>query len=69
MPAFPSASEDLNWKISRTCDGGACIGVARSGDSVVFGSTQQPAGPVLIYTAAEWQHFLAGAKQGDFDTI
>ncbi len=43
--------------------------VARDGDSVVFGNTRQPQGPVYVYTAAEWQQFLAGAKQGDFDAV
>jgi hypothetical protein len=43
--------------------------VARQGDSVIFGNTNDPDGPVYMYTRAEWNQFLAGAKQGDFDTI
>ena len=69
MPIFPSAPGDLNWQVSQFCDSAACIMVARNGDSVVFGNTQHPQGPVYTYTAAEWQHFLAGAKQGDFDGV
>lgn len=60
---------DLNWQISRTCEGGACIRVARSGDSVLIGNTSRPEGPVGVFTADEWRHFLAGAKSGDFDGI
>jgi hypothetical protein len=43
--------------------------VARHGDTVVFGDTTQPGGPVYAYTRAEWKEFLAGAKLGDFDDI
>jgi len=43
--------------------------VARNGDSVVFGNTTRPNGPVYTYTRAEWNQFLAGAKLGDFDDL
>jgi len=43
--------------------------VARQGDSVFFGNTRHPDGPVYTYTRAEWTEFLAGAKLGDFDDI
>lgn len=43
--------------------------VARQGDSVVFGNTTDPNGPVYTYTWAEWNEFLAGAKLGDFDEL
>jgi Domain of unknown function (DUF397) len=43
--------------------------VACDGDSVVFGNTSQPEGPVFTYTRAEWKEFLAGVKLGDFDDI
>jgi len=43
--------------------------VARHGDSVMFGNTTQPDGPVYAYTRAEWKEFLEGAKLGDFDDI
>jgi hypothetical protein len=68
MPAFPSASGDLSWRVSRTCESGACIMVARRGDTVVLGNTNR-SGPISVYTWAEWKEFLAGAKQGDFDEL
>ena len=69
MIVHPSALGDLNWRVSRTCDGGACVMVARHDDSVLLGNTTQPDGPVYTYTRAEWKEFLAGAKLGDFDDI
>ena len=69
MGIHPSAPGNLSWRVSRTCEGGACVMVARHGDSVVFGNTGQPDGPVYTYTRAEWKEFLAGVKLGDFDDI
>jgi hypothetical protein len=64
------ASEgDLDWRVARTCDGGACVRVARRGDSVLIGNTNSPEGVVSEFTADEWRHFLEGAKLGDFDGI
>lgn len=69
MPTFQSTPSDLEWRISSTCDTGACIKVARNGEFVVIGSTANPSGPAGEFTADEWRHFLAGAKLGDFDEI
>jgi len=69
MTTYPSAEGGLSWRVSRTCDGGACVMVARRGDFVVFGNTSQPDGPTYAYTRAEWKEFIAGVKLGDFDDI
>jgi hypothetical protein len=63
------STEDLDWRISRTCDSGACVGVARRGDIVFIGNTNQPGSPVGEFTLDEWRQFLAGTKLGDFDGI
>ena len=69
MSVKPSATGDIAWRVSRTCESGACVMVARQGDSVLLGNTSQPDGPVYTYTRAEWREFLAGAKMGDFDDL
>ena len=69
MSTIRSAPGDLIWRVSRTCDAGACIMVARRGDSIMFGNTSQPDGPVYSYTPAEWKEFIAGIKLGDFDDL
>jgi len=69
MTIYPPAPEDLQWRVSRACDGGACIMVARHGDLVIFGNTCYPDGPFYDCTWAEWVAFLKGAKRGDFDDI
>jgi len=69
MPSRESAAGDLDWRVSRTCDNGPCIKVARAGEFVVIGNTTKPEGPVSEFTVDEWRHFLAGVKLGDFDGI
>ena len=69
MPMYSSVSEDLDWRVSRTCDAGACIRVARSGDLVLIGNTNDREDVVSEFTAGEWRQFLAGVKLGDFDGI
>ena len=59
----------ITWRISRTCDSGACVGVARQGEVVFIRNTNNPEGPVSEFTTDEWRQFLAGAKLGDFDEI
>jgi hypothetical protein len=69
MPSRASAAGDLDWHVSRTCDNGQCIKVARMGTFVVIGNTTKPDGPVSEFTVEEWRHFLVGVKLGDFDGI
>ncbi len=69
MPSQASAAGDLDWHVSRMCDNGQCIKVARAGEFVLVGNTTKPEGPVSKFTVEEWRHFLAGVKLGDFDEI
>jgi hypothetical protein len=69
MSIYGEAAEDRQWRTSRTCDGGACVGVARQGEFIVVGNTANPEAPVSRFTTAEWSAFLAGAKLGDFDDL
>ena len=45
MPTY-SPYDDLKWYISRTCDAGACVKVARKDGLVVIGNTNSPRWPV-----------------------
>jgi Domain of unknown function (DUF397) len=69
MSADPSLPGRIAWRVSSTCDSGACVMVARHGDYVLVGNTSLPDGPINRYTPAEWREFLAGAKLGDFDDL
>jgi hypothetical protein len=69
MAVHTFSSADLNWHKARSCEGGQCIIVARDKDSVVFGDSADPGGAAFSYTMTEWQQFVIGVKQGDFDGI
>jgi predicted secreted Zn-dependent protease len=69
MSTYASAAENLDWHVSRTCDTGACIKVARKGEFVIIGNTNNPQGPFSEFTVDEWRQFLAGVRLGDFDEI
>lgn len=67
--AGPASQDGLSWRTARSCNGGACIQVAPSGEMIVIGDTKNPRGPVLTYTQEEWAEFVIGVKQGDFDRL
>ena len=65
----PVALPALSWRVARYCNSGACVRVAADGASVLIGDSKNPAGPVLSYSRAEWDTFIAGVRQGDFDDL
>jgi hypothetical protein len=67
MSTSPAVSGGFGWRVSRLCEGGACVGVARQGEFVLVGNTSDPETPVSRFTSEEWSAFVAGVKLGDFD--
>jgi hypothetical protein len=67
-----SAPPDLSgasWQTSSfSQDGGQCVQAAFLPDgSVALRHSRDPGGSVLIYTPREWDAFLKGTKDGEFD--
>lgn len=63
---------DLNraqWhKSTRSgADSDNCVEVAFVDDAIAVRDSKNPTGPALIFTAAEWDAFVHGAKDGEFD--
>lgn len=69
MSARRLATEGIRWLVSRTCESGACIGVARRGDYVLIGNSSNPDAAISEFTIDEWRQFIAGVKLGDFDSL
>jgi hypothetical protein len=46
------------WRLARSTTAPGLVALRHS---------QHPGGPVIIYTRGEWDAFLAGAKDGEFD--
>jgi len=57
------------WKKSaRSASNGACVEVAHlSGGYVGMRDSKNQDGPVLIFTPSEWEAFIGGVKDGEFD--
>jgi Domain of unknown function (DUF397) len=47
------------------CDN--CVEVAFVDDAIAVRDSKNPDGPTLIFTTAEWDAFVGGAKDGEFD--
>ena len=59
----------LTWKKSSlSYANGNCVQVAGLSDSIIrVRNSRDVNGPVLNFTAAEWDAFLAGVRNGEFD--
>ena len=69
MSTRPVVAGDFDWRISRQCESGECVGVARQGEFVLIGNSSDPGAPVSRFTRQEWSAFVAGVKLGDFDDL
>jgi hypothetical protein len=47
------------------CDN--CVEVAFVGEAIAVRDSKNPEGPALIFNQAEWDAFVGGAKDGEFD--
>jgi hypothetical protein len=47
------------------CDN--CVEVAFVDGAVAVRDSNNPTGPALVFTGDQWDAFLAGAKDGEFD--
>lgn len=64
-----SALEGVTWIKSRHSGptGGNCVEVAFLADGeIAMRNSRDPVGPALVFTRAEWDAFLAGARDGEF---
>jgi hypothetical protein len=58
------------WKKSSRSNGNGgnnCVEVALLDSGAAVRDSKDPAGPALLFTAAEWAAFVGGAKDGEFD--
>lgn len=44
-----------------------CVEVAFINDAIAVRDSSHPDGPVLLFTQGEWDAFVEGAKDGEFD--
>jgi hypothetical protein len=63
-----AVTPEHQYRVSTFCHGGGCVGVASDdhGSILVVNTTTADQGQ-LRFTAAEWDAFVAGVKNGEFD--
>ena len=57
-----------NWfKSTRSGGSGNCVEVAFVAEGVALRDTKDRSKPAHLFTNAEWEAFIVGAKDGEFD--
>jgi hypothetical protein len=56
----------VTWIRSGRCDTGSCVEVAFVGDEIAVRNSTEPDGRVVTFTRNEWQAFLGGVADGEF---
>lgn len=64
---FRIDSSQATWHKSTHSGGDDCVEVAFVGDAIAVRDAKNVTGPALIFTPAEWDAFVGGAKDGEFD--
>jgi hypothetical protein len=62
----------IRWRVSSRSqsNGGQCVEAGPLADGsgrIAVRHSHHPEGSLIVYTRAEWDAFLAGAKDGEFD--
>lgn len=57
------------WRRSTYCSGAnsTCVEVSINDAEVIVRDSKDPGGATLRFTVAEWEAFVMGARQGEFD--
>jgi predicted secreted Zn-dependent protease len=55
------------WRKSSASQSGECVEVAFLPESVLVRHSADPAGPVLAFSGGEWEAFLTGVRNREFD--
>jgi hypothetical protein len=66
----PPVTADTDWiKASKSDSGGNCVEIRGHAGAIAVRESKDPAGPVLRFTGREWEAFLDGARNAEFDHL
>jgi hypothetical protein len=70
MVLSPAERAELSWlKAQSSTANGQCVELASAAAGIAIRDSKDPDGPILVYTHSEFQAFLDGARNGEFDTL
>ena len=55
------------WRTSTYSGGNGCVEVASVDGQVGVRDSKDREGPMLVFTANEWEAFIGGARDGEFE--
>jgi Domain of unknown function (DUF397) len=55
------------WRKSTRSGNNGCVEVAFVEDQVAVRDSKDRSGPVLVFTAHEWEAFVGGVRTGEFE--
>lgn len=70
MAQHPKGDFDLSravWQRAKGDDSESAVEVAFVDDLIGLRNSADPNGPVLVFTKDEWDAFVGGAQDGEFD--
>jgi Domain of unknown function (DUF397) len=56
-----------NWRKSANSGVNGCVEVAFAEERIALRDSKDRKGPVLVFTPHEWEAFLSGVRDGEFD--
>ncbi len=63
-------STNTTWvKAKKSSNGGSCVEVRRHDGVIEVRDSKDRTGPVLSFSPAEWDAFLNGARNAEFDHL
>ena len=70
MTLSESERRNLAWRKAQCSTiNGQCVEIASTPGKIVMRDSKDPDGPILVYTLAEFNAFLEGARNGEFDIL
>jgi uncharacterized protein DUF397 len=55
------------WRKSTRSGNNGCVEVAFVGNQIAVRDSKDRGGPVLVFTAHEWEAFVGGVRTGEFE--
>ena len=63
------SAEEPTWRTCKRCEGGQCVQTGALGEAILVRSSDDQDGRYIALSLDTWQVFVAGVKDGNFDSL